>query len=133
MDNGEVLQGIEEDWSFMGANLFEWAAGFIVFLMISLFGTSPTRAMPFMLAGWVVTTTTFAGLRRSFPDEQRGLRNAGMLTCGFPPPGIPIPARLQPVWSACPLRKVSENTKFAKLGFNEIFPSFRRDLTPADE
>ena len=133
MDNGEVLQGLEEDWQFMGANLFEWVVGFIVFIMISLFGTSPTRAMPFMISGWIVTTITLAGLRRQYPDEQRGLRNSMMTACGFPPPGIPAPSSLQPVWSGCPVRELPPGSTFNKLGLDELFPSFQRDLTPADE
>jgi hypothetical protein len=131
MDNGEVLQGIEEDWNFMGANVMEWSVGFVAFLLISLFARSPARAMPFMLAGGVLTTTTLAALRRTYPDAQRGLTNASLTACGFPPPGIPAPAVLQPVWSGAPLKMIREDSKFSKIGLNKILPSFERDATDA--
>jgi hypothetical protein len=131
MDNGEVLQGIEEDWNFMGANVMEWSVGFVAFLMISLFARSPARAMPFMLAGGVLTTTTLAALRRTYPDEQRGLTNAALTTCGFPPPGVPAPAVLQPVWSGAPLKDIGKDTKFKKVGLDKLLPSFERDSTDA--
>ena len=127
-DDGEVLQGLDENWTFMGANAMEWACGLVVFLLISLFADSPARAMPFMLLGWILTTTTLAGLRRSFPDQERGVRNAVSTACGFPPPGIPAPSRLQPIWSGCPVRKVDEGSKFVQLGLDKMFPSFERDL-----
>lgn len=131
MDNGEVLVGLEEDWTFLGANLAEWVAGLIVFLLISLFGASPTKVMPLMLAGWLITTVSLAGLRRSYPDEQRGLRNALMTWCGVPPTGIPAPSALQPVWSNCPVRELPADSEFMALGFDKMFPSFQRDLTEA--
>jgi hypothetical protein len=89
--------------------------------------------MPLMLAGWVTTTVTLASVRRGFPDEQRGLKNSLLTTCGFIPPDIPAPAVLQPVWSACPLRSLPSKRMFVQLGLDELFPSFERDLTPADE
>lgn len=132
-DDGEVLQGLDEDWTFMGANAMEWACGLVVFVMISLFADSPARAMPFMLLGWVLTTTTLAAMRRSFPDQERGVRNAVCVACGFPPPGIPAPSTMQPVWSGSPLRDLSPNTKFAQLGLEQMFPSFERQYTDAEE
>ena len=132
-DDGEVLQGLDENWTFMGANAMEWACGLVVFLLISLFADSPARAMPFMLLGWILTTTTLAALRRSFPDEERGVRNAVATSCGFPPPGIPLPSSLQPVWSGAPIKKVPDNWKFKQLGFDQIFPSFERQFTEAVE
>jgi hypothetical protein len=122
-DDGEVLQGLNERWTFMGANAMEWACGLVVFLMISLFAATPGRAMPFMLIGWVLTTTSLASLRRSFPDEERGVRNAICAAAGVPPMGIPAPASLQPVWSQCPIRDLPENCKFKKLGLDLLFPS----------
>ncbi len=130
-DNGEVLQGLDEKWTFMGANAMEWACGLVVFILISLFADSPARAMPFMLLGWVLTTTTLAGLRRSFPDQERGVRNAVATACGFPPPGIPAPSSLQPIWSGAPVKQLSESSDFVQLGFDKMFPSFERQLTEA--
>ena len=85
-DGGEVLQGLNDPWTFMGANAMEWACGLMVFLMISLFADSPAKAMPFMILGFVLTSTTMASLRKSFPDEQRGVRNAICTACGVEPP-----------------------------------------------
>lgn len=133
MDNGEVLPGLDETWTFMGANAMEWACGLVVFLLISLFADSPARAMPFMLLGWVLTTVTLAGLRKSFPDEERGVRNAMSTACGFPPPGIPAPSSLQPVWSGAQLREIPKNTKFYELGLHTMFSTFERQYEEAEE
>jgi hypothetical protein len=132
MDSGEVLHGIEEDWNFMGANIMEWGCGFLAFILISLFSNNPVRAMPFMLSGAVLTTTTLAALRRTYPDEQRGLRNAILTTCGFVPPDIPAPASIQPFWSGAPLKSIPQNTKFHKIGLDRVFSSFERDSSPAE-
>lgn len=132
-DDGEVLQGLDENWTFMGANAMEWACGLVVFLLISLFADSPARAMPFMLLGWILTTTTLAGLRRSFPDQERGVRNAVATACGFPPPGIPLPSALQPLWSGSPKKSVSPGSKYVQLGLDNMFPSFERDFREADD
>lgn len=133
MDNGEVLQGIEEEWNFMGANIFEWGCGLMAFIIISLFAKSPVRAMPFMLSGLVLTTTTIATLRKRYPDEHRGLRNAILTNCGFVPPDLPAPASIQPLWSGAPLKQVPKDIKFKKIGLDKLFESFERDLSPADE
>jgi hypothetical protein len=130
-DNGEVLQGLDEKWTFMGANAMEWACGLVVFLLISLFADSPARAMPFMLLGWVLTTTTLAALRRSFPDQERGVRNAVATACGFPPPGIPAPSVLQPIWSGAPMKQLPVASRFVELGLDKMFPSFERQNTEA--
>ena len=132
MDNGEVLQGLNEDWSFLGANLGEWLVGFVVFLMISLFGASPARMMPFMIMGWIGTTVALAVLRNMFPDQERGVRNALMTLCRFPPPGIPAPARIQPIWSASPVKELPERCRFLQVGLDSMFPSFKRDLYKSD-
>ena len=36
-DDGEVLQGLDENWSFMGANGMEWGCALAVFMLISMF------------------------------------------------------------------------------------------------
>ncbi len=131
-DNGEVLQGLNETWTFMGANMMEWACGLVVFMMISLFAATPARAMPFMLGGWIFTTTTLATVRRAYPDEERGVRNALSTACGFPPPGIPAPSSIQPIWSQVPLRELPQTCKFVKAELDQLFPSFQRDQTEAD-
>lgn len=132
-DNGEVLQGLDENWTFMGANAMEWACGLVIFLLISLFADSPARAMPFMLLGWILTTTTLASLRKSFPDEERGVRNAVASSCGFPPPGIPAPASMQPVWSGAPARELDPSSRFVELGLDKMLPSFQRQFEEAED
>lgn len=132
-DDGEVLPGLNEPWTFIGANAMEWGVGIVVFVMIGSFARTPASAMPFMLGGWVLTTTTLASIRNLFPDQERGVRNAVMTACGFPPPGIPMPSSLQPVWSPSPMRALSAKSRFVRLGFEEQFPSFTRDFTEPDE
>ena len=127
-DDGEVLQGLDEGWAFMGANAMEWGCGLMVFIMISLFADSPARAMPFMLLGGVLTATSLATMRKSYPDQERGVKNALCVAFGFPPPGIPEPSALQSIWSACPLRGLSPKCKFVMFGFGRMFPSFERQF-----
>ena len=97
MDNGEVLQGLNAKWTFLGATLMEWSSGVVMFMIISLFSDSPVKGMPFMLAGLLLTSFMMASLRRAYPDEERGVRNALMSACGIRPQDIPAPAALQPV------------------------------------
>jgi hypothetical protein len=130
-DDGEVLQGLDENWSFMGANAMEWGCALAVFMLISLFADSVARAMPFMLLGGIITAVTLASMRKSFPDQERGVRNAVSTFFGFPPPGIPAPSKLQPLWSSAPLREIPKNSRFIQLGLNHMFTTFERQLTEA--
>jgi hypothetical protein len=127
-DSGEVLPGLNEPWTFVGATLIEWSMGLVVFMMISLFSSSPSRAMPAMLLGWVCTTVTLATLRNSFPDEEKGVRNLFMTSCGFKPLGIPAPSLLQPVWSGAPVRELPDDATFKQLDLNEVFPYHQREF-----
>ena len=122
-DGGEVLQGLEEEWTFMGANLMEWASGMMVFLIIGSVSSSTVRAMPFMIVGFISTAMTLASLRKIYPDEHRGVRNMLTSSLGFPPMDIPLPASLQPVWSSSPIRELPEKCAFVKLGLEEVFAS----------
>lgn len=132
-DSGEVLQGLDEPWTFLRANLLEWLTGMLVFLMISSISHSPASSMPLMVIAWVATTTSLAIMRNMFPDRERGLRNAIMTSCGFEPPGIPTPSALRKSWSGCPLRELPPSKRFVRLGLNALFPSFQRDLQEAEE
>lgn len=124
MDNGEEIPGLNEDWMFAGAKLFEWIAGFMALLITSeLFVSNASRSMPLLVMVMVGTTFGLASVRRSFPDEERGVRNLVMITLGFEPPGIPKPAQIQPLWSGSPVRAMSQKSNFAQLGLEEIFPS----------
>ena len=123
MDNGEEIPGLNEDWMFAGAKLFEWIAGFMALLITSeVFVSNASRSMPLLVMVMVGTTFGLASLRRGFPDEERGVRNLVMITLGFEPPGIPKPAQIQPLWSAAPVRELKENTNFRQLGLDDIFP-----------
>jgi hypothetical protein len=132
-DDGEVLGGLEESWTFMGATALEWGCGLTVFIMVSMFAESAARAMPFMLVGWLATTITMSLMRRSFPDQQRGVVNAISVAFEIAPPGIPAPSRLQPIWSASPIRQVNPNCKFVELGLDKVFPSFQREYQDSDD
>lgn len=132
-DNGEILPGLNETWTFLGATMMEWASGFVVFILIGSMGRSPASAMPFMLIGWISMTVTLASLRKLFPDEERGLRNALMTACGLCPPNMPAPSRLQPRWSAAPLRSVPKKSKFAELELELLFPSFGEEQGETEE
>lgn len=128
MDNGEVIPGLNEPWTFAGAKVMEWVSGFVMFMVVSeLFGIQPGKAMPILLAVWFTTTLGLASLRRRFPDEERGVRNVAMVALGFPPPGIPAPAAIEPLWSGAPMREVPESTYFSKLGLDRLFPSIPDD------
>ncbi len=134
-DDGQVLQGLQAKWTFLGATVLEWISGFSVFLLLSLFA-KPGRMglmIPFMVGGWVLTTVGLASIRSMFPDEERGVRNYLMTTCGFSPVDLPSPASIQPVWSAAPLRELPDNWKFTKLGLDETLPSFQNQLLEVDE
>lgn len=121
MDNGEVIVGLNEEWNLGGAKIGEWVAGFMMFIIASeLFFTNIGRSMPWLMLIWVCTTFGMAGLRRSFPDEERGIRNAAMTAVGFSPPGIPTPASLQPYWSGAPLRQLKKETMLVQLKLDEL-------------
>lgn len=120
-DNGEVLQGLADNWTFCGATIMEWSSGVVMFFIVSLFGRTPATGMPYMISAMILTAYSLAGLRKSFPDEERGVRNALLVSCGFPPRDIPAPAVLQPIWSPAPVRSLSIDCKYVSLGFDKIF------------
>jgi len=122
MDNGEVIPGLNEPWTFAGATALEWGSG-IMMLMISkeLLHLNPARNMPILIGLAVGTALLLAQGRRRFPDEQRGVRNFVMISLGLNPPLIPAPAQLQPVWSGCPMRAMRPNREFAELELDKVF------------
>lgn len=122
MDNGEEIPGLNEDWQFAGAKLFEWISGFMTMLLAAQTLTvHPGRSMPLLVGIMMITTFGLAQIRRSFPDEERGVRNLVMITFGFAPPGIPRPAKLQPLWSGAPTKDLNENSIFMQLKLDELF------------
>jgi hypothetical protein len=124
MDNGEEIPRLNDNYTFMGAGIPEWIAGFASFMIASemFFKGALATSMPFLLIIWVGTTAGLATLRSRFPDEQRGVRNFFMTMCGFEPPGIPAPAPLQPYWSGAPLRELREKCEFSELNLADLFP-----------
>ena len=128
MDSGDVIQGLDDQWTFMGARMFEWIAGFATFMIISNFFISRSSAMPFMLGGWFGTTLMVAHFRKKFPDEERGIRNGVLTYFGLPSPGIPAPSLLKTFWSGAPVKSLPEECGFIRAGLDKRFPSFVRDL-----
>ena len=120
-DNGAVIQGLNAKWTFFGANIMEWACGMGVFFIISLFGRSPTAVMVPMLVGMFVTAISLSRLRKKFPDEERGVRNVILNSLDLPPPGIPAPARQQPIWSQFPVRELPNQCRYVRLGLHKMF------------
>ena len=118
MDSGDVIPGLNEDWSFAGSKLFEWLAGLMLAFLVSSLFERPAHYMPMLVMIWVGTTLFLSGLRKQFPDEERGLRNMCLVTCGFPPPGIPAPSKLQPRWSGGPMRTMPK-CLLTELGIDE--------------
>ena len=121
MDNGEVIPGLNEDWTFAGASIFEWMSGFVAMILASSFFAKPAQYGPLLIGVLITTSLSLAANRRRYPDEVRGLRNACMTAIGFDPPDIPTPASLQPYWSGAPLRDLAATTEFKQLGLDELF------------
>lgn len=122
MDNGQVIQGLGDDWTFLGAKLTEWVAGFVSGIMVQeLLFAGKSNGMPFVLATMIGVAYSMAGFRSRFPDEERGMRNYIMTAIGLCPPGIPAPASLQPVWSGAPTREVKPTCAYNELGLDELF------------
>ena len=134
MDSGEEIPALNESWTFAGAKLFEWIAGFMMFIICSeVLVDNIGKSMPLLVGIMVFSTFSLASLRRAFPDEERGVRNLVMVSCGFAPPGIPRPAAVQPVWSGSPIRQISNETQFAQLGLDEVFPQHDPSQDEEDE
>jgi hypothetical protein len=120
MDNGDVIPGLNEDWTFANCKIFEWMAGLMTAFLMSTAFEKPATVMPVLVIVWIGTTFGLSGVRRRFPDEERGVRNMVMVACGFAPPGIPAPSKIQPLWSGGPIKQVREDSLYAQLGLEEI-------------
>ena len=75
---------------------------------------------PLMIIVALGTTLGLASIRRGFPDEERGLRNACMVAMGFEPPGIPAPAQFRSYWSGAPVKSLPEKSYFNELNLDEV-------------
>lgn len=131
MDNGEVIPGLNEEWTLGGAKLLEWTAGFSAFIISSevIFAGQPMgKMMPWLMIIWTSTTFGLAALRRQFPDEEAGMRNWAMDIMGVKPPGIPAQASIQPLWSATPVHELSEHCWYNLLDLDQVFELRREEL-----
>jgi hypothetical protein len=128
MDNGEVIPGLNDDWTFAGASAFEWMSGFVAMILVSGFFNKPAQYGPLLIGVLITTSMTLAANRRRFPDDVRGLRNACLTKLGFEPPDIPTPASLQPYWSGAPLRALPESSEFKQLGLDALFTPQEQDM-----
>jgi hypothetical protein len=120
MDNGDVIPGLNEDWTFAGCKPMEWMSGLVLSFLVSTAFDKPAHYMPLLVLIWIGSSLSLGAARRKFPDEERGVRNMCMAACGFEPPGIPAPASLQPRWSGAPLRQLSDQKLFTQLHLGEV-------------
>lgn len=129
MDNGHVIPSLNEDWSFAGAKLMEWMAGLMAAMLVSLLFDQGKvgQAMPLLVATLIGTALFLSTLRRRFPDEERGVRNLIMTVCGFPPPGIPAPSRLQPRWSGGRMLELSPMCLFKQLELDQVLERVKEE------
>jgi hypothetical protein len=124
MDSGEEIQGLDDDWTFMGCKMFEWGSGFMVFIILHelMFKGATASGMPILLCAWIGTTQSLRALRETVPDQEKGIVNYVAVSMGFNPPKIPTPAALQNIWSTCPIRELNPESNFMKLGLLDLFP-----------
>jgi hypothetical protein len=127
MDDGHVIPALNEDWSFAGAKLMEWMAGVTTAFMASTAFEKPAHFMPLLVIIMIGTTLLLAQLRKRFPDEERGVRNLFMTACGFAPPGIPAPAKLQPRWSGGRIYSLNNSCLFVQLELDNVVNKPRED------
>ncbi|MGA1191938.1 MAG: hypothetical protein ACO3XO_06635 [Bdellovibrionota bacterium] len=129
MDNGEVIPGLGEGWTFAGARPMEWGSGLVLGICAQelLFTGSPASTMPYFIAIIVGTALLLKSLRKSFPDEEKGVANYCMAQLGIEPPTIPPPAQLQPLWSGTPMQAISVKKEYMELGLINIFPHEQDD------
>jgi hypothetical protein len=124
MDDGYVIPGLNENWTFAGAKPMEWMAGFVVMMIyVELFVTNMGKQMPIILMLLVLVPMGLATLRKTYPDEEKGVANHLMSVLGIAPPTIPKPSMLQPNWSGLPIKTIHRNKEFMSLGLDEfLFP-----------
>jgi hypothetical protein len=134
MDNGEEIVGLNEDWTFLGANFAEWIGGFCACLIVGevFFKGKINVGMPMMLISCIGTALFLSRVRKLFPDEHRGLRNSVMVGLGFTPPGIPKPAIFQRDWSGTPIHELDKDSLFRQIGLYEKF-FYSKDQDLVDE
>jgi hypothetical protein len=121
MDDGYVIPGLNENWTFGGAKPMEWATGLVAAMIyVELFVTNMGKQMPIILMILVLVPMSIATLRKTYPDEEIGVRNHLMSVLGAAPPGIPKPSMLQPNWSGLPIKTIATTKEFMTLGLDEF-------------
>lgn len=125
MNGGEEIPALNESWTLLGAKITEWVSGitmgFLALVVCEEFlGIKGAHAMPLLLVIGVFTTITLASTRLRFLDEERGIMYKVMDKAGFPPPGIPKPASMQPYWSGARALWVKEKSNFNQLGLIDV-------------
>jgi hypothetical protein len=120
MDDGHVIPALNEEWSFAGAKLMEWMAGITTAFMASTIFEKPAHYMPLLVLIMIGTTLVLSTLRKRFPDEERGVMHLFMTNCGFSPPGIPTPAKLQPRWSGGRIHSLGQRCLYAQLELDAV-------------
>ncbi len=124
MDDGYVIPGLDEGWTFCGAKIIEWGYGFMTSMLFAecfLGHDKMGRYLPIVIIVLLVTTLGTASLRKLYPDEERGLRNHLLAILGLEPIDIPKPSHLQKLWSGAPVQELKPSCKYMKLGLNKIF------------
>lgn len=120
MDDGHVIPALNEEWTFAGAKLMEWMAGVTTAFMASTAFEKPAHYMPLLVLIMIGTTLMLSTLRKKFPDEERGVMHLFMTNCGFAPPGIPAPARIQPRWSGGRISMLAEKCLYMQLELDAV-------------
>lgn len=120
MDNGEVIPGLNENWTFAGANAVEWMSGFMMFILSTELFDKISRSMPLLIVIWLATTFALSTLRNMFPDEERGMRNWLMTKAGMIPLNLPAPAELQPTWSGVPMHALPKSAHYQELKLDDM-------------
>jgi hypothetical protein len=95
-------------------------AGVTTAFLISTLFEKPALYMPYLVLTAIGTALVLATLRKKFPDEERGVMHLFMTTCGFSPPGIPTPAKLQPRWSGGRISSLKETSMYVQLGLDLV-------------
>jgi len=70
-------------WNFLGAEYFDWAAGFVVFVVSSLFVEHPVKAMPMLLALACVAVFTSVFARKAWFSSSTEVLNRSVLQIDF--------------------------------------------------
>jgi len=123
MDDGYEIPALNENWTFAGATPMEWVCGLAAGVVFTeLFISNMGRYMPLILMVVICVPILLATLRKTYPDEERGLRNHLMSLLGAAPPDIPKPSMLQPIWSGSPVAEIPEKKEFKQLALEQVFP-----------